>query len=476
MPVLNSLRQQIQLLRTQRIVSLAVLLLASALCLIALTRPLVRGDSIAYLAWLDSIALDGDIDFANQVEQMQPAISYQLLYFEDTDRYVNLFPFGVAILQIPFYHIGHVFAQQGWLDVNPVYFQEMQGVTAPYSIWIMIGTGIMTLFTVGLAWRIIAPLTGPWTAAGIAWLFFFATPLLFYSSVNPLNSHSSGAFMMTIFLVVFLHVSRLLPLSWREKSSETPEQVQAVSAGWWLLMGISAAMMAQVRWQLILVAIPVWVWVLLQREWRGLMLATGAAFVVMLPLPFAWQELFGEWLHSPNDTVGKAFMLPAPVYLPDVIGMWLSHSPVILLSLAGMLALWRINRVLTLIAVGAIASQLLMSAWITDWHGSQSYGLRRMTELYPFYVMLAGAFVAQFMRHHRWRRLVLSAGFVLMTAYTSLYMVSFFNYTWTNPYGKYADAPPVMIDYFLNQPHNLVILHEVWYVHMGPYSWQMPGP
>lgn len=494
--------------RRIRYTPLIVLLIAVAVVLIALNRPLVRGDSIAYLVWLDSIALDGDINFSNQTDKFGDALTYQVLFFDETEKYVNLFPFGASILQIPFYLIGDALAQQDLLNANPDYFRQMQGVTQPYSYAVMVGTNVMTLFTLAFAWRMIAPTTGNWIAAGVCWLLFIGTPLAFYSSVNPFNSHSSGAFMATFFLYCLIKCTDIYKLSW---STDPVSNRSHTSAGWWMLLGLTAAMMAQVRWQLLLIAIPAWAVILYQQRMRGLGIATTVAFFVMLPLPFAWQELFGKWLHSPNDTVGKAFMLDAPIYLPDVVGMWLSHSPIVILSLVGLPFLWRRYRSLALVAGLAILSQILMSAWITDWHGSQAYGLRRMTELYPFYVVTAGAFLTWFLQGTRnrrstataastpgdtgdtretvevtvhladrpiakWRKGVVIAGFVVMTLYTALYMASFFSYTWTNPYERYSDTPDAMISYFVQQPHNLQILHEVWYTHLGPYSWDMPGP
>jgi hypothetical protein len=39
------------------------------LSLVALDRPLIRGDGLAYYMWLDSIAGDGDMDLSNQADR-----------------------------------------------------------------------------------------------------------------------------------------------------------------------------------------------------------------------------------------------------------------------------------------------------------------------------------------------------------------------------------------------------------------------
>ncbi len=62
-------------------------------------RPLVRGDGVAYLAWVDSLALDHDFDLENQAERLSSVNTYAVILNWHNGKYVNAFPFGVAFLQ-----------------------------------------------------------------------------------------------------------------------------------------------------------------------------------------------------------------------------------------------------------------------------------------------------------------------------------------------------------------------------------------
>ena len=56
---------------------LAVLLIA-LLAMLALDRPLARGDGLAYFMWLDSIAGDGDMDLSNQTQTFAHVNGYKV--------------------------------------------------------------------------------------------------------------------------------------------------------------------------------------------------------------------------------------------------------------------------------------------------------------------------------------------------------------------------------------------------------------
>jgi hypothetical protein len=99
--------------------------------MIAFDRPLIRGDGVAYLAWIDTLILDQDVNFDNQYERLQSVNTYQLEWSVERERWVNIFPFGIAFVQAPFYLMGDAFQHAGVLDNNPDYFRQHQGVEAP---------------------------------------------------------------------------------------------------------------------------------------------------------------------------------------------------------------------------------------------------------------------------------------------------------------------------------------------------------
>ncbi len=455
---------------------LAVLLIVSAITMIRLDRPLIRGDGTAYLAWVDTLVRDRDVDLANQFERFRPVNTYQIAWDDERQRYVNIFPFGVAFLQAPFYAVGDVLAGAGWPDANPDYFLQMQGVRQAYGLALMAGANLMALAAIGLGWWMARRLAGDWSAALVAWGIFVGTPLLYYSTVSPLNSHNPGAFLMTCI------VALLVVLTGAFRQADEPPPTGAGAVGLWIALGAAAGLMVLVRWQLLLVAACAWGLLAWERRWRGLAIATLAAAIVLLPLPLIWNEMFGKPFVVPYDeTTGDSF-LRLPVNAHRVLFRTVHYSPVLALSLLGIPFLWRRDRRWALLAVAAIGAQVLVNGSTRDWYGGDSFGARRMAELYPFYVILAAALLGRLPRGRalRERRAiwpvigrVALAGLIV---YSIVFLFVFFVFSWTNPRGVFADSPQSMWSYYLDHPYRRAVIDSLLQTHLGPPAWSEPGP
>ncbi len=454
--------------------ALIVLIVVSVGTMIAFDRPLIRGDGVAYAAWLDTFVRDRDIDLANQYERFQPVNTYQITWDVELGRYVNIFPFGVAIVQAPAYVAGALLTQTGIADQNPGYFLAMQGINQGYSVAIMVGANLMMLIAMALTWRLTVPLAGNWTAAFLVWVFFCCTPLLYYTSILPLNSHNPGAFLIAV--LVFLVITFIRPLS------PAPEDASRSVPWWvWIIIGTSAGMLVLVRWQLAVVVALAWLLMAAERRhWRGLAAATVIAVIVMLPLPVIWNEMFGKPFVVPyNETTGQSFFR-LPVNAHRVFWHMITTSPIVLLSLAGIPFLWRIDRRWTALGVAAIVAEILINGSTRDWYAGDSFGSRRMSELYTIYVLLAAALAGKLRPVPGWwrqtRPVVARALTVLLLAYSVLFLAAFMVFTWTNPEYRFSDDPDVMIRYFFDHPDPMGVIDVIFETHLGPYAWDKPGP
>lgn len=452
---------------------LPILLVITLITLILLDRPLVRGDGIAYLAWIDTLVLDQDVNFNNQHDRFLPVNTYQIEWSFERERWVNIFPFGIAFVQAPFYLMGHLSDQLGILDINPNYFRQNQGVELPYSLWLMIGANVMALGMVVLAWRIGRNYVDDWTAALVVYAVFIGTPILYYSTVSPVNSHNPGAFGVAVVFYLLMRCTNAFD------ATQKP-------AGWlhWVLLGVFAGLTVLARWQLLLVVAPCWLLILYERRWCGLAIATVAAGITLLPLPIIWNELFGMPFLVPFDAVNdEAFIQSTGNAGLLVLRELVRHSPVVILSLIGIASLWRINRRWAILCAAVIGLQLAVNGSALDWNAGQSYGMRRMSELYVVYALLACALCGEMIRWARgrnwqWMTPALRGGVLLLVGYTALYFIAYMVFTWTNPDRLFIANPEVMIGFFFQQsaPFRYQVLWEVYRTHLGPLAWGMPGP
>ncbi len=451
--------------------SLVLLLVLMIITLIRFDRPLVRGDGVAYLAWVDSLALDHDFDLENQAERLAPVNTYHVLLNWHNGKYVNVFPFGVAFFQYPFYRIGHFFFEHGWLNLNPDYFYQMQGVPFPYSFWLMIGANIQALVIVIIAWSIAKRFCHPWLAAFVCWAVFFGTPLFFYSTVAPISSHISGTLCVTLLFYLIIHLLGGFPI-WQDE----PDHAHLAT---WGILGISAGLMVLSRWQLLLIAIPIWMLIIYKKRCIGGGVATFMFAISLLPLPLVWNYLFDHYFLVPYDLMSGHPFLSPPVDSLRVLWYTLYNSPILFLSLIGLVRLWRISHEWTLVFGSAILLQILVNGSALDWWAGESFGMRRMTELYFIYAVLAAIALGHLPQTQGLSRITgiaLRIFLVALVIYNILFVLSYFVYNWTCLEPAAIWTPKQMIQHFIQKPNRWEIVAAMFRTHLGPPAWPMPGP
>lgn len=456
-----------------------VLIAVGAITLLRYDRPLIRGDGVAYLAWLDTFVRDRDLDLTNQFERFRHVNTYQITWHIERQRFVDIFPFGAAIVHAPSYALADALAGQGWTGANPGYFRQMQGVEQVYSLALMIGANALALGAMLLALRLARPLAGAWSAAFLAWAVLAGSPLLYYSTVTPLNSHNPAAFLLA--LMLYLLMTRTGTLTGDPPAGAGPAG-RARALATWAALGGAAGLMVLVRWQLIAVAGLGWIALAVRRQWTGLVVATAAAALTLVPLPLVWNHLFGDLFIVPYDeTTGEQFM-GLPVNAHRVLGQMIGYAPLTVLSLLGLPALWRRDRLWAGLLGGMIAVQVLINGAARDWYAGDTFGPRRMSELYAVYVLLLAALAGRlpapsaWRSRHAWRPLGARLAVMALLVYSLVLFRAFLLFTWTNPQGQFADEPGVMLRYWRDHPAREETYRAVLDAHVGPAAWNRPGP
>ncbi|MCO5188663.1 MAG: hypothetical protein M9918_10770 [Anaerolineae bacterium] len=456
--------------RTRDLAAIGLLVVVTAITLIWFDRPLIRGDGVAYLAWIDTLVLDQDIDFSNQLEKLAPVNSYQIAWNAETEKPVNIFPFGVAIFQGPFYAAGHAFAQNGIWNANPDYFYAMQGVSQAYSLWMMIGANVLAVGTILIGWWVARQFVGRYSAVLLAWGVYMGTPLIYYASISPLNSHNPGAFAATAFIALLL---------WCEGTLQHSNDGRQTHGWQWILLGIAGGLMIVTRWQLLIIVILGFGLLSWRKQWRGIAIAAVTTTIVMLPLPIVWNELYGSPFVVPFDAATGGSFFGRPVNSWLVLRETVRHSPIVLFSVVGVWFLWQRSRAWAIYATTAILLEAVVNGSTLDWWGGETYGMRRMSELYPFFLLTAAALFSYTPVRTWWRnnwKLVTRGAFALILFYTAVYFTAFIDFTWTNQLGVFIESPEIMLRHFWSQPNRWQVLREVMAAHVGPAAWGMPGP
>lgn len=418
------------------------------------SRPLARSDGLAYFMWLDSIARDGNMNLENQARDFAHLNAYQVQWNDQTQQWTTVFPYGSALLLAPAYWISRLADQYGLLSVNAEYFISLQGRPLAYSFFPMLAVIFYAAGTAALAYLSARMFVPPLPAAAASLFLFLGTPMLYYASIEPFASHIPTAFLVTSALY--------LTLKW----AKHPSLLLA------FVIGVVSGLAILTRWQAALITLPLAALFLHKRDWRALGLFLAANILFSLHLLYTWHWMFGQPLFSRYTESG---FLGSPSHIISVLfsgdsGLF-AWSPLVLLALLGLVLLGYTNRVLTVIALCVFVLQVLINASVTDWWAGWGFGMRRKTELYPFFV-IGMAYLLSCIRNKpiRFAMWALSSIGLIFSILLFLAHLNFINTA--EPQGSTVWAE-LHHQFFVS---NFQITWEVFREHYGPWAWHMPGP
>ena len=372
--------------------------LAYSSSLVLLKKPdgrIVIGDAVHYFVYLRSAVFDGDLRFQNEYVRL-----YALRGGEPGTEWVyeptatghtrNLMSIGPALIWAPLYlGVGAVTTASAALagtsapDGFGRAFQASAGLSGVLAATI----GAYLAF---LAARVLCgPRVAIWSTLGI-WL---GSSAVYYSLVSPTYSHPGS--MLATGALVYGWVSS------RDRQT----------TGRYAFIGMLAGLCVLVRWQdVVLLALPgVEALVAVAAVWRApgsgrldavkraalqLSACAGAAAMVTLPQLAAWMILYGRPLLVPQ---GADFMQWSGPFVLKVLfdgyhGL-VSWTPIVGLSLVGLLVLPReAGRARWALAV-AFALSCYVNGSVADWWGGEAFGARRFISCFPIFVIgLAAVF------------------------------------------------------------------------------------
>ena len=430
------------------IISIAII--AMILC----DRPLARGDGLAYFIWLDSVARDLDMNLKNQAQIFANVNMYQVQYNDRTGQWITYFPYGSALLLTPAYWLGYVVDHLGWLSVNPEYFIAHQGRPLAYSLFPMFAVNLYALGTIALAYLCACRYVPPLPAAVSGIFLFLGTPMLYYATVEPFMSHVPSAFLIALTLYLILR--------W----DQNPHPLLPI------ITGLTGGLATLTRWQMALIVWPLAFSFLRRRAWGALALFTVGFCAVIWHLLYTWNWMFGEPLFLIHIRSG---FLGWPQYIIPILfsgerGLFI-WSPLTALALMGLALLGRQDRMLAITLGTAFLLQVLINSMVADWWAGWGFQMRRMTELYPVFVIGLAYLLAYvqpaWLRKGVW---VLSVVGLILSMLLFISHLNFINTVLPQGATAWIELRHQLLE------SSLWITRQVFLEHYGPWAWSRPGP
>jgi len=363
------------------VLAAAVLGLAGYIFVYATGRadPPIRSDGYSYYVYLPAWFIHGDPGLSAVARDCCggefPAFT-AIIRWPGTNQWVNAHPIGVAVLQTPFFLIGHGLTK--WSNISPdgftMYYQHAAGLSG--LAWTIAGLYMLRrLLRRNFSDRV--------TAATLVTLFL-GTGLYHYATYDSSYSHVYSFFLFATFLY-------LTELWWTDRRSRWELSI---------LVGVVAGLIVLTRHTnaLFLLMFPLYgVSTLaslrgavssLAARWRELAAIAIAGALVMLPQLLIYFRATGRFLVSSYGDLGFNFTSP---HLWGVLfsvqkGLFF-WSPLLLLAVAGWIRGHKATRpfVAGALVVMAIDIYLIASWW--DWQFGSSYGHRGFIDTLPLFAL-----------------------------------------------------------------------------------------
>lgn len=340
----------------------------------------ISSDGSGYYAYLPALFIYHEKHFEKtaEVERNVRKLELQqhyLIFDKQGNKYNKCFP-GIAALQTPFFLLSCLLS---WIFGQPV-----DGYSDIFIIGFYLGSLFYTLAGIFFFNQVLKRLF-PESNAIIQWLvplFYFATPLLFYSIHTPSISHGYSFFLFALFAWLILKLQA--QFSFKRM----------------VFLGLTLGAIALIRPTNILVVLIVpfllgsWeetkLFFTKLFQFKGKWLIFGAfSFLSFISiLFFSWKLQTGNWIigayNGEGFNFGKAMIFQS--LFSFRIGLFL-HSPIFLLTILGLILLLFKNRfkAFWFTAYFAVIVYVIASWWCWDYESS--FGARPFTEHGVFLIL-----------------------------------------------------------------------------------------
>jgi hypothetical protein len=345
-------------------------------------------DGPLFFAQLRSVVIDHDLDLTNEFADFVPE-RYQ--YWAEEGRRLGVRPNptvepGPAILWSPFFLLAHLLVRAAVALGAPV--GPADGYAPPYVNAVCLASLVLAYVAAIVAARIARRFVAPGLAAVCAAAAWLASPLLWYSAWEPGMSHAPAAAAVSVLLWRWLRVR------------DQPERRRH-----WLLLGLAAGVLVSIQrydaYVLLGPALEAGRQLFRARGPEGaaarrtlLRSAAAAAVVLALALiPLVYENLVSRHGNLLGESHLVAFTFQNWAH-PRVVELLfssrnglLSWTPVAGLGIVGLALLGRRDRFLSAAMLVTLAFGVYLLAASYSWSASWSFGSRRLTEAYAFFVL-----------------------------------------------------------------------------------------
>ena len=362
-------------------------------------------DALGYYMYLPSIFIYKDVKELKWVKAIDSTynvtggVFYQASKLE-SGTYTNKYLAGVAIIQLPYFLLGHYIACATHTIAD--------GFSWPYQYALIIGLLFWGFIGLTLLRKILLTYFSDKVVAISLLLLALCSNLIQYIAVDSAQSHCA---LFTVYTLVIWFT-----IQWHQKPSIKHA----------FLIGLFSGLAVICRpTELIIVCIPLlWAmqhptvqqkkWTFLKQHKMHIMLVLFGGLLGILPQLLYWKYTTGSFMYD----VGSKWYFLNP-WFRVLFGPekgWFLYTPISIMMVAGLFLIKKYP------FQKSVISFCLLNIWIiiawSDWRYGGSYATRALVQSYPVFALALASFV-QNMVHHKKQKLlyIIGIAFALLNFY-----------------------------------------------------------
>lgn len=347
--------------------ALVFTLIAFAFLFITQGEPFYRSDAWCYYTISKSI-----IDKNSFVSNTKPEYYDYMEHVKETynDNYISVCSPGVAIIQLPGLIIANIFKEDK--TVYNDYFMAYNGHTLFEGVSALITAMSFALLSLVLIFKSLKLLGfGDKLSIITTGASFICSYALWYVFLNPSFTHIYEVFSVSLIVYLLLKI-----------------QKEPRSARLLIALGLSIGLSFLIRPTLIPIGLVIGIFLLIKKQWKSLGYFILGGIPTLL-IWFAYNYIsYGGIIASGYSVVRtENFNLSTFNGLNVLFSQyrgWLIYSPIFIFAIAGLVILYKKNKLLSIASLVSILSTVIIYGFWPSWWGGGSYGQRFLIFTVPF--------------------------------------------------------------------------------------------
>lgn len=346
-------------------------------------------DALGYYLYLPSTFIYDDVKELkwfpekDSIYQMSGGHFYQGIQLEN-GNYTFKYLSGVAIMETPFFFIGHQIAK--WEN------EPQDGFSWPYQYAILFGAIFWFFIGLMILRKVLLVYFNEWVTAITLLLLCVTSNLIQYVSVDGAMSHS---FIFPLYAAVLWYT-----IKWHKE----PKLKYAILIG--IISGIAVIsrpteliiMFIPLLWKFEPTNVTETKWQFLKRNKSQLLTVIGGGILGILPQLFYWKYTTGSFIFD----VGSKWYFLNPwwrvLFGPEK--GWFLYTPVAILMVAGFFFM-KDRPFKRSVLIFCLLNIWIIISW-SDWKYGASYSTRALTHSYPVFAM-ALACIVEYLWNSRYK-------------------------------------------------------------------------